>query len=172
MNTTGLLLPTFASLAAAGVLLALALVYRRRRAAGTIHPHDRSHVLAERFVKVTGQMRDGQAAVQLAGAYAMAELADEWVENRQLCIDALCAYLRGPLEPDPHGGATGAEQPESRGGGEVSNAVIRLIAERLREDAAVSWQGANLDFSGVIFDGGDFSGAVFSGGTVNFSSAV
>lgn len=32
----------------------------------------------------------------------------------------------------------------------------------------MSWQGLNLDFTGVVFDGGDFSGAEFSGGVVSF----
>jgi hypothetical protein len=36
----------------------------------------------------------------------------------------------------------------------------------------VSWQGLNLDFTGVVFDGGDFSGAAISGGTVDFSGAA
>lgn len=29
----------------------------------------------------------------------MASLADEWLEQRQVCIDVLCAYLRIPYEP-------------------------------------------------------------------------
>ena len=43
----------------------------------------------------------------------------------------------------------------------------------------MSWQGLNLDFTGVVFDGGSFSGgtvsfadAVFSGGQVDFADAV
>jgi uncharacterized protein YjbI with pentapeptide repeats len=35
----------------------------------------------------------------------------------------------------------------------------------------VSWQGLDLDFTGVVFDGGDFTDAQFSGGTVLFSLA-
>ena len=35
----------------------------------------------------------------------------------------------------------------------------------------MSWQGLNLDFTGVVFDGGDFRGAQFSGGTVSFGGA-
>jgi hypothetical protein len=49
--------------------------------------------------------------------------------------------------------------------------LIRVIAARLMDDAAVSWRGLDLDFTGVLFDGGDFSGAGFSGGKVNFSEA-
>lgn len=46
------------------------------------------------------------------------------------------------------------------------------ITAHLHKDAAVSWCGADLDFTGVVFDGGDFAGAEFSGGTVSFSRAV
>jgi hypothetical protein len=172
MNTPGPMLSTFSSIAAAGALLTLALFYRRRRAAAGKLPRDRSHVLTERFVRITDQLRDGQAAVQLAGVYSLGELADEWVENRQLCIDALCAYLRRPFRADASSETVGAETAEVRSDNEVCHVAIRLIAERLREDAAVSWQGADFDFNGVVFEGGDFSGAVFSGGTVNFSRAV
>ena len=31
----------------------------------------------------------------------MAGLADDWPENRQTCVDVLCAYLRLPYDPDP-----------------------------------------------------------------------
>jgi hypothetical protein len=40
----------------------------------------------------------------------MAGLADDWPENRQTCIDVLCAYLRLPYEPDPGNGAPESEQ--------------------------------------------------------------
>jgi hypothetical protein len=35
----------------------------------------------------------------------------------------------------------------------------------------VSWQGLHLNFTGVVFDGGDFSRARFSGGKVYFNDA-
>jgi Pentapeptide repeats (9 copies) len=35
----------------------------------------------------------------------------------------------------------------------------------------VSWQGLNLDLTGVVFDGGDFRGAEFTGGEVRFDWA-
>ncbi len=53
----------------------------------------------------------------------------------------------------------------------MRHTIIRLICTHLRPGAVVSWQGRNLDFTGVAFDGGDFFGAVFSGGTVDFIGA-
>ena len=69
----------------------------------------RTRTLNERFATAAGQLGDDKpAAVRLAGVYAMAGLADDWEENRQTCVDVLCAYLRMPYEPDP-----GDEAPPS-----------------------------------------------------------
>ena len=134
--------------------------------------HDQAEAFNERFNTIITQIGDDQAAVRLAGIYAMAALADDWQANRQACIDVLCAYLRTPYEPDPGGEHDAAEQLEFQGSREARHSAILVIAERLRKGAAVSWQGADLDFTGVVFDGGDFSGVVFSGGRVNFSRAA
>ena len=101
----------------------------------------------------------------------MAGLADDWPENRQTCVDILCAYLRLPYEPDP-GDEPPAERAAYRANREVRHTIIRLIAAHLRDDAAVSWQGLNFDFTGVVFDGGDFTDARFSGGIVDFNDAM
>ena len=54
---------------------------------------------------------------------------------------------------------------------EVRHTVIRVIAAHLKDGAAVSWQGLNFDFTGVVFDGGSFAKARFSGGEVSFDNA-
>ena len=133
----------------------------------------RTRTLNERFATAAGQLGDDKPpAVRLAGVYAMAALADDWPENRQTCVDVLCAYLRMPYEPDPGDEAPGPERLAFRASREVRHTVIRVITAHLKADAAVSWQGLDLDFAGVVFDGGDFTGAVFSGGTVRFGGAV
>ena len=168
----GVLQLVFASVAGAGALVALVMAYRRQRVAETATAHDRSRVLNERFTTIAGQLGDDQAAVRLAGVHAMAGLADDWEENRQTCIDILCAYLRMPYEPEPGDDAPAQERLAFRSGREVRHTVIRIITAHLRHNAPVSWQGLNFDFTGVVFDGGDFSKAVFSGGTVSFDDAV
>lgn len=56
----------------------------------------------ERFATAADRLgADRPPAVQLAAVHAMAGLADDWEENRQTCVDVLCAYLRMPYEPDP-----------------------------------------------------------------------
>jgi hypothetical protein len=152
------------------------MAYRRQRVAETTtaldrerwqatSAHDRTRLLNERFTTIAAQLGDGQAAVRLAGVHAMTGLADDWKENRQTCIDVLCAYLRMPYEPDPGEAAPAGERLGFRASREVRHTVIRVITAHLREHAPMSWQGMSFDFSEVVFDGGDFSGAKFSGGT-------
>jgi uncharacterized protein YjbI with pentapeptide repeats len=132
----------------------------------------RTRTLNERFATAADRLgSDKPPAVQLAGVYAMAVLADDWEKNRQTCVDVLCAYLRMPYEPDPGAGAPAKEQRAFRASREVRHTVIRVIGAHLREGAAVSWQGLNFDFTGVAFDGGDFNSARFPRGTVSFRGA-
>ena len=101
----------------------------------------------------------------------MAGLADDWEENRQTCVDVLCAFLRLPTEPAllPDARASGPSLADNR---EIRQTVIRVIAAHLRPGAA--WQGLNFDFTGVVFDDGlfRFADAVFCGGRVSFDHAV
>jgi uncharacterized protein YjbI with pentapeptide repeats len=170
-DTVGVLQLVFASVAGAGALVALIVAYRRQKIAEADSAHDRTRVYNERFTTIAAQLGDAQPAVRLAGAHAMAGLADDWKQNRQTCVDVLCAYLRLPYDPDPGGGAAPAEWSAYRANREVRHTIIRLIGAHLRPSAAMSWQGLDLDFTGAVFDGGDFSGALFSGGTVSFDGA-
>ena len=131
----------------------------------------RTRALNERFATAAEQLGDYRPAVRLAGVYAMAGLADDWKENRQVCIDVLCAYLRMPYTPDPGRDAPEPQRLAFQAVREVRHTVILVIAAHLKKDAAVSWQGLVFNFSGVIFDGGDFRGAEFSGGLVIFDYA-
>jgi len=132
----------------------------------------RTRTLNERFSTAADKLgSDKPPAVRLAGVYAMAGLADDWPENRQTCVDVLCAYLRMPYEPDPGEKAPGPERLDFRASREVRHTVIRVITAHLQDGAAVSWQGLNYDFTGVVFDGGDFNDANFSSGEVSFAGA-
>lgn len=133
---------------------------------------ERDRTLNERFATAADRLGDDKpSAVRLAGVYAMAGLADDWSENRQTCVDVLCAYLRLPHDPDPSDKAPPADRAAYRANREVRHTVIRVIGAHLRAGAPMSWQGLNFDFTGVVFDGGDFAGARFSGGTVSFDGA-
>ena len=151
----------------AGVFAAGALIFTAQnfRLARSTFNATETRVLNERFIAISKQLGDDHPAVQLAGIQAMAGLADDWPENRQTCIDVICAYLRMP-------GVSSREARQAvEADQEVRHTAIRVITAHLRPGAKVSWQGRDLDFTGVMFDGGDFSGAEFSGGTVSFAAA-
>ncbi|GIH27604.1 hypothetical protein Aph01nite_59140 [Acrocarpospora phusangensis] len=178
----------FAVVAGLGALVALVVAYRRQKVAEAAQwlaeqADERAHAAErreatklhnERFTTAAGQLGHDSPAVRLAGAHALAGLADDAPtrELRQTCIDVLCAYLRMPYSPKPPDEAPESEGLAFAGFREVRHTIIRLITAHLRENASVSWQGHDFDFTGVIFDGGDFSRAVFSGGKIDFSEAV
>src|SRR5689334_7800894 len=86
-----------------GTVVVAVIGFRTTRSVtGSTLAEQRTRTLNERFATAAGQLGgDKPSAVQLAGVYAMAVLADDWKENRQVCVDVLCGYLRMPYEPDP-----------------------------------------------------------------------
>ena len=102
----------FAFAAGIGGVVALVTAYRRQRVAEFAHDlaarteeRETARLFNERFATAAGQLGDDRSAVRLAGVYAMAGLADDWAEQRQVCVNVLCAFLRMPYEPDPGGDA-------------------------------------------------------------------
>jgi uncharacterized protein YjbI with pentapeptide repeats len=134
----------------------------------------RAQTLNERFATAAEQLGSDKPAIRLAGVYAMAGLADDWEENRQTCVNVLCAYLRMPFEPNPGQDAPEPQRLTFEAIREVRHAVIKVISAHLKKaanDAAVSWQGLEFNFTGAIFDGGDFREAEFSHSPVVFDRA-
>lgn len=147
----------------------------------------RTHELTEhgqrtdRFTAAVAQLGDPSPAIQLGGVHALAGLADDSPtrEFRQTCIDVLCAFLRLPYAPDPGDALSEGRDPaehararaDFRAIREVRHTVIRIIGNHLRNGASVSWQGHDLDFTDVVFDGGDLHDAVFTNGHVSFRGA-
>lgn len=178
----------FAVVAGLGGLVALVVAYRRQKVAEAAQRvsergEDRAHraeqreatkLHNDRFATAAGQLGHDSPAVRLAGVHALTGLADDAPtrELRQTCIDVLCAYLRMPYAPDPGKDAPEADRLAFAGSREVRHTIIRLITAHLRGNAPVSWQGHDLDFTDVVFDGGDFSHAGFSDGKVSFVGAT
>ncbi|MET8746877.1 pentapeptide repeat-containing protein [Streptomyces sp. NPDC004728] len=169
---------SFGVVAGAGALVALVVAYRRQRVdeAGAHREATRLHT--ERFSQAVDKLGSDSPAVRLGGVHALAGLADDapTQDLRQTCIDVLCAYLRLPFSPDP--GEDPAHQEEHHrylALRTVRHTILRLIGDHYRrpQETHRSWQGCDLDLTGVVIDGSmNFSGAVFSGVTVNFSGAV
>ncbi|MET7572518.1 pentapeptide repeat-containing protein [Streptomyces sp. NPDC005492] len=178
VNVNDVIKTTVTVLTLTGAVLAGVYAYRKQLLSeGDAHRADASQ-LADRYTTAAEQLGHDQAAVRLAGVYALARLADDWEEQRQVCIDVLCAYLRMPYEPDPS--APGHKAGERQ----VRHTIIRVIRDHLRvPDTPTSWCACDFDFTGATFDGGDlsgstfcstvdFTGATFSGGEVAFGGAT
>ena len=139
---------------------------QRDRAADASERDAEQRRITELYTKAADQLGHEKAAVRLAGVYAMARVADNWDEQRQVCIDVLCAYLRMPYEPDT------ASEKHREGEREVRLTIIRIIRDHLQDPSApTTWCGRDLDFTNAMFDGGDFTGAKFTGGKVSFDGA-
>ncbi|MDR1999733.1 MAG: hypothetical protein LBQ06_07330 [Frankiaceae bacterium] len=139
--------------------------------------------LRGRFAVATGQLGDPVASTRLAGAYAMAALADDWAAatadgdsrapagaDTQVCIDVLCAYLRV--------GRRAGDEHDRRAEIVVRHTILSLIAAHLRPGLArrLSWSGRTIDLSGATFADGaaiDFSEVTLGGGgRINFAGAT
>jgi hypothetical protein len=149
-----------------GGVIALVVAYRKQKVAEQANTREDSRLFNERFMAACTALGHDSAAVRLAAVAAIARLADDWVLERQVCIDVLCSYLRLPYQPVNRGG-----EPKY-GEQEVRWSIIRTVCEHLRLGVTHprTWQGKDLDFRGAVFDGGDFADANFSAGRV-FSTA-
>jgi uncharacterized protein YjbI with pentapeptide repeats len=137
--------------------------------------------LTQRFQAASTQLGNEHAAVRVAAVQALALLADEWPEQRQSCVNVICAFLRAvDDEKKPV-----ASRYERRAG-------FDLLRMRLAEDPSVatqfgpwfgrarpkglrpspaSWRGCDLDLSGMVVEDGSLHGAILSSGRVSFEGA-
>ncbi|MFD4711930.1 pentapeptide repeat-containing protein [Streptomyces sp. NPDC058430] len=167
---------SFGVVAGAAALVALVVAYRRQKVDEDGAQREATRLHTERFTAAVSQLGNEAAAVRLGGVHALAGLADDAPTRdlRQTCIDVLCAYLRMPYTAEadlPSGDADARHTYLALR--EVRHTIIRLIRDHLRDRSHPhSWQGHDLDFTAVVFDGGDFSRAGFVDSTVSFNSAV
>ncbi|MBB5853883.1 hypothetical protein ACFQ05_11295 [Amycolatopsis umgeniensis] len=138
-----------AVVAGLGGVVLLAVNMRKQRVAESEHliaqakdEREQAQSFNERFGTAAEQLAHDNAAVRLAGLYAMAGLADDWVANRQICVDVLCGYLRLPVREN--------DQPDAK----VRESVLRVLRDRLNDN----WRGSALEL--------DLTGARFSNQTV------
>ena len=157
-----------------GVVL-LAVNYRKQRVAEDEHAlsvrraeGEAVQKFNERFGSAAEQLANESPAVRLAGVYAMAGLADDWADKRQVCVDVLSGYLRISQERD--------------GETEVREAILRMVRDHTRASAKISWSALDFDFTGVTMENADFArlefhgevlfdGAEFVGGVASFAGA-
>jgi uncharacterized protein YjbI with pentapeptide repeats len=166
-------------IAGAGGVVALVIAYRRQGLNEDSHKRDQTKAFNERFAGASEQLASEQAASQLAGAYSMASLADDWDDGRQTCINVLCAFIRMPYDPPKEHPVleTIDDRKEHRVRLEqqqVRRAVMNLIGERLRADpvSGKTWHSHKFDFSGSVLDGADFTGIKMVDTYLNFKKAT
>src|SRR5690606_24918371 len=118
------------------------------RRAGTRSRRGRSRSVRTRNCLLSGSAKPpsnwGQTRPRSGwrGVYAMASLADDWEQGRQMCIDVLRAYLRMPYTPpaEPNSNGSGDGDAEADGVDEqtqrarleerqVRHTIIRIITQ-------------------------------------------
>jgi hypothetical protein len=138
-----------AVVAGIGGIVALTVAYRKQRQGEAAERREETKLFTERFVKASEQLGHESPRVRVAGAYAIAELADDWAHGRQMCVDVLCAYIRLPYEE--------ADQSERQ----VRWTLFRIIRNHLRPDpkwGPVKWSDCRFNFEGAVIDEADLSG--------------
>lgn len=125
--------------------------------------------LRARFTSAAEQLGSTGLATRMAGVYALAALADDWFafgvpDERQVCIDLLCAYVRRPKD---------VVETVSSDDGQVRATIIAVIAERTRLPVDAKdgpWQGCRFDFSNARLPAMNLQNCRFIG-ELNFSQA-
>lgn len=151
------------------------LTHAQQQLAATTADADRKHDaeivrdLRARFTTATQQLADPTHTIQQAGAYALASLADDWLQRNntqeaQVCINVLCTYLRTHHLGDNHPPEPPADQP-------VRDTVVRIVAEHLQEDRDYAWSTLDFDFAGARFHNSNFSEVKFAGRKTSFRGA-
>jgi hypothetical protein len=136
----------------------------RETAAGVASRAD-AEALSKRYQDAANQLGHAKAAVRLAGVYAMSRLADDWPEQRAVCVDLMCAYLRMPW-------TAASSDPEEPGEVEVRRSIVSVIRTHLQPgDDNRNWRQLKFDFTGAKLRDVDLSGSVF-GWPVSFAGAV
>ncbi|MET1072443.1 MAG: pentapeptide repeat-containing protein [Umezawaea sp.] len=151
--------------AGVGGVVALVVAYRKQHIGEVAEDRAYVKVLNERFASACSQIGHEKSTVRLAGIYAMASLADEWVEQRQVCVEVLCAYLRIPYAPAMDSPWHHDEESE------VRLSITSVISDHLRPGAPVSWQGHDFNLVRAVLRAADFAGIQVSGGRFLLSLA-
>jgi len=144
-----------------GGIFAIVYAYRKQRIEEGASIRNDAELLNKRYQDAADQLGHGQAAVRIAGVYAIARLADDWFDNRQMCVDVLCGYLRLPYIPGS----------ESLDEAQVRLTIQSAMRKRLSDPSgSESWCDLLFDFTDATFDAVQLGGCVFRK-WVSFSGA-
>ena len=150
-NRGDLVRDTLGTVALFGATAAAVYAYRKQRLDEASSRRADAEGLAARYQDAANLLGSEQAAVRLAGAYAMGRLADEWPDQRQTCVDVLCAYLR--MQPKLATYETDDGSPYKAhevGDMEVRRTITDLITSRLGpQQSGGIWSDCEINLSGA-----------------------
>jgi len=141
-----------------GAVLTGVYAYRKQKLAEGESRRADAQEFSRRYGEALTQLGGDQPAVRLGGAYAMARLADDWEEQRQTCIDVLCAYLRMRYDS--------GDGPVPPGENEVRSTIQRIIethVARRPDGLGPSWSPYDFDLTGAHLHNVRFLDASFCG---------
>jgi hypothetical protein len=130
--------------------------------------------LHDRTTDAAAQLGHDNASIRIAGTYALAAIADDWLrltpqrgDQAQAVINVLTAYLRSDttLGQLPHDSPTEERDVRDRDRSreqDVRNAVTAVIAEHLRSPST-AWVGRRIDLRNAQLGGADLSDANLTG---------
>jgi uncharacterized protein YjbI with pentapeptide repeats len=147
------------STVSAGTLVAgtfaLVYAYRKQRFDEAASFRADGEQFSKRYQDGAIQLGHERAAVRLAGVYAISRLADDWPDNRQMCVNLLCAYLRMPY----------LSKIENDDESVVRESVFEIIRQHVQDpDSLNSWCRFEFDFSGGTYDSVNLNGGKFYNG--------
>lgn len=128
---------------------AIAAVAVNRETASGVALRAEADSRAKRYQEAAAQLGHVRAAVRLAGVYEMARLADDWPEQRQSCVDVLCAYLRMPWPEKETAVATDVPENFDPGEKQVRKTINTVIDQHLKSAHPQNWSKTRLDLSGA-----------------------
>lgn len=165
----------------------LVIRYRERSSEERAERRRDDEYVIELIQNGTGQLASDSPTVRIAGAYVLADIADNYgITYRQRVISILCGYLRtdrGSIRTQHERLPWPSISPDAS----VESTILRLISDHLsgwrRPDDGLSsvprrlypddmlWQTCEIDLHGaVLTEDVDFSDAVFIG-RIDFSGA-
>lgn len=130
-----------------GGLFAILYAYRKQRVEEAAGHRADAEALSKRYQDAADQLGHAAAAVRLAGAYALARLADEWEEQRQTCVDVLCAYLRMRPKMTTHSEGPYPVEVHEDGDMQVRRTICGLISSRVTSMGL--WSACDFNLAGA-----------------------
>lgn len=153
-----------------GGAVALTVAYRKQKWAEEDIAGKRSA-----YAAAATQLGNTSPTVRLAGVYALANLADDWPDQRQQCVDVLCGHLRVPWTTELHPGEdegqrySPAPPPTSTWGEtQVRMTILTVIAAHLHPNKTLpagthSWSALHFNLTGALIPRWDLATCLFTG---------